>query len=133
LQDIKFVYLIRSTEIDALYPVANYYDAHTNQMGHIPYTEEYFAALGAIIVRKIFAVTTKQFKVILSDCDDTLWRGTCGEVGAKVRIDTSVQGNEARLASRLTLSNRSVTNPFWIFWKHCQSRPGSKLANGENT
>jgi hypothetical protein len=55
-------------------------------MGHIPYTEEYFAALGAIIARKIFAVTTKQFKVIVSDCDDTLWRGTCGEVGAKVSI-----------------------------------------------
>ena len=51
LQDIKNVYLIKSTEIDALYPAENYYDAHTNQMGHIPYTEEYFAALAAIIVR----------------------------------------------------------------------------------
>ena len=100
LQDIKNVYLIRSTEIDALYPVANYYDAHTNQMGHIPYTEEYFAALGAIIVRKIFAVTTKQFKVILSDCDDTLWRGTCGEVGAKVRIDTSTKWLQSFLVAR---------------------------------
>ena len=65
LQDIQNVHLIRSGEIETLYPVESYYDAYTDKMGHIPYTEEYFAALSAIIVRKIFAVTAKPFKVLL--------------------------------------------------------------------
>ena len=51
-------------------------------------------------MRKIFAVTTKQFKVIVSDCDDTLWRGTCGEVGAKVSIDTSAKWLQSFLVAK---------------------------------
>lgn len=83
----KNVFLITSAEIDDLYPVTEYYDAQTDKAGHIPFTEEYFAALGAMIARKIFAITSKQYKVIASDCDETLWRGISGELGSHVAMD----------------------------------------------
>jgi len=84
---VKNVFLITSGEIDELYPVTEYYDAQTDKAGHIPFTEEYFAALGAMIARKIFAITSKQYKVIASDCDETLWRGIAGELGRHVGMD----------------------------------------------
>lgn len=87
LAEVKNVFLIRPGEIDALYPVEDYYDAQTDKAGHIPYREEYFAALGAMVARKIFAITSKQYKVIASDCDETLWRGISGELGTHVRMD----------------------------------------------
>ncbi|MGV8124537.1 MAG: alpha/beta fold hydrolase [Candidatus Xenobiia bacterium LiM19] len=89
LQEIKNIYPIRSTTIDTLYPVKDYFDMYTNQAGHIPYTEEYFAALGAVIARKIFSITSRQAKVIIADCDGTLWRGICGEVGSQVKVDAA--------------------------------------------
>ncbi len=87
LRDVKNVFFIKSGEIDALYPVEDYYDPQTDKAGHIPYTEEYFAALGAMLARKIFAITSKPFKVIATDCDETLWRGIAGEVGHHVTVD----------------------------------------------
>ncbi|CAN5797088.1 hypothetical protein BH09VER1_BH09VER1_19660 [soil metagenome] len=100
LGDVKNVFLIKPAEIDALYPVADYYDAQTDKAGHIPYREEYFSALGATIARKIFAITSKQFKVIATDCDETLWRGISGEVGAHVTVDESAKFLQGFLAGK---------------------------------
>src|SRR5262249_38489249 len=44
-------------------------------------TSELFAALGTAISRKIHALQQAPYKVIVVDCDDTLWKGVCGEVG----------------------------------------------------
>ncbi len=64
-----------------LYPVADPLDAHGDQAGHIPYTPEYFAALATALARKIRALLSPPRKVIALDCDQTLWRGICGEDG----------------------------------------------------
>jgi FkbH-like protein len=79
--DLGTVHLVTPREIDALYPVAQPHDPHADKLGHIPYTPAYFAALGTMVARKIHALRTPPFKVIALDCDDTLWRGICGEDG----------------------------------------------------
>jgi FkbH-like protein len=81
MEGLPAVYLVRSAEIAALYPVSQPHDPLGDKLGHIPYTPAYFAALGAMLARKIHALRVPPFKVIALDCDDTLWRGICGEDG----------------------------------------------------
>ncbi len=79
--DLATVHVVTAEEIDALYPVAQPHDPLGDKLGHIPYTPAYFAALATVLARKIHALRTPPFKVIALDCDDTLWRGICGEDG----------------------------------------------------
>ena len=81
VSDLPGVHTLSPAEIAALYPVANPHDPHADQLGHIPYTPEYFAALGTAIARRIHAIRTAPWKVIALDCDDTLWSGIVGEDG----------------------------------------------------
>lgn len=81
LDAVSTVHLIRPQEIDALYPVARVDDPLADKLGHLPYTPAYFAALGTMLARKIHALRTPPFKAVALDCDDTLWRGICGEDG----------------------------------------------------
>src|SRR5713226_4835045 len=59
-------------DIAELYPVAEVFDPHGDELGHVPYTEEYFVALATAIARKVHALRMAPFKVIALDCDDTL-------------------------------------------------------------
>src|SRR5436190_21459267 len=43
--DLVTVYVIGPAEIASLYPVDEIYDPHADELGHLPYTPEYFAAL----------------------------------------------------------------------------------------
>ncbi len=72
---------IGSETLSRLYPVAEYYDVHGHQLGDIPYTEECYAAIGTAAFRTISNLKRKPFKVIVLDCDNTLWKGVCGEDG----------------------------------------------------
>ncbi|MCY7421230.1 MAG: amino acid adenylation domain-containing protein [Chitinophagaceae bacterium] len=64
-----------------LYEVETILDEAADEMGHIPFTQEYFAALGTYIARKIRSYRSKVYKVIALDCDNTLWKGIVGELG----------------------------------------------------
>ena len=64
-----------------LYPVPDYYDPHGDELGHIPYTPAFYAALGTAVARKIHALRRAPYKAIVLDCDGTLWDGVCGEDG----------------------------------------------------
>ena len=79
--NMNAVHLVTAGEIEALYPVAQPFDSLGDRLGHIPYTPAYFTALGTMVARKIHALRMPPFKVIALDCDDTLWRGICGEDG----------------------------------------------------
>jgi FkbH-like protein len=81
LQHVPSIYTISPAEIQALNPVAEIHDPHANELGHVPYTPLYFAALATAIARKIHAISAPPFKVIALDCDETLWSGICGEDG----------------------------------------------------
>lgn len=81
LRDLSTIHLLTIDEILDLYPVRSVHDPHGDELGRIPYTPEFFAALGSAIARKIRAIRTVPHKVIVLDCDDTLWDGICGEDG----------------------------------------------------
>jgi FkbH-like protein/FkbM family methyltransferase len=81
LSDVSNANLFTSGTINQIYPVKEYFDKHGNELGHIPYTQEYFAALGTMIFRNIVSLKNNPYKVIVLDCDNTLWGGVCGEDG----------------------------------------------------
>jgi FkbH-like protein/FkbM family methyltransferase len=88
LAGVPGVSVVTPHELDAAYPVANYYDAHGDALGHIPYTELFFAALGSTVARKLHALRNAPYKVIVLDADNTLWKGVVGEDGPMgVEID----------------------------------------------
>ncbi len=78
---IPNVYTIDSSSILNRYPVAEYFDPHSFQLGHIPYTSEFYASMGTTLFRTYFNLINKPYKVIALDCDNTLWKGVCGEDG----------------------------------------------------
>ena len=102
LHDLRSVNLVTTGEMQQLYPVPGYYDPHADELGHVPYTPEFFAALGTLIARKLHAARNKRYKVIALDCDETLWRGVCGEDGPEgVRMEAGHKAlQEFMLAER---------------------------------
>ncbi len=74
------------------YPVPVYFDAHAHAVAHVPYTSQFFAALGTMVARRIYGLTQPNYKAIVVDCDNTLWTGVCGEDGpGGVEIDSGRQ------------------------------------------
>lgn len=63
------------------YQISRTHDRERDELAHIPYTEEFFAALSAAIARKVHALKVPARKVLALDCDNTLWRGVVGEDG----------------------------------------------------
>ena len=90
------VHVVTTDEINGLYPCAYYYDAHQDELGHIPYTPVFFSSLGTMIARKIHTMLRKPYKVIVLDCDQTLWEGVCAEDGPLgVRINSAHKALQA--------------------------------------
>jgi len=63
------------------YAVTEIHDARSDGIGHIPFTRQWFSALGTEVVRRATSRQRTPLKVIALDCDNTLWRGTAGEDG----------------------------------------------------
>jgi FkbH-like protein len=115
LRDTGAVHLVSAAEVQQLYPVSSYDDPHADELGHVPYTPEFFAALGTLIVRKLHA-RTNRYKVIALDCDETLWDGVCGEDGPLgVRLGAEHQALQAFMLqqreSGMLLALCSKNNP----------------------
>lgn len=81
LAGMSGLYIISSEELKTTYPVETYYDEQGDKLGHIPFTPLFYASLGTAIARKIYAIQSPPPKVIVLDCDHTLWKGVCGEDG----------------------------------------------------
>jgi FkbH-like protein/FkbM family methyltransferase len=81
VQKFPNVAVIGSTEILARYPAAEFHDLHANDLGHVPYTPAGFAAIGTSVFRKFTGLRKLPHKVIVLDCDNTLWCGVSGEEG----------------------------------------------------
>ncbi|HLH28172.1 MAG TPA: hypothetical protein VKW77_04615, partial [Acidimicrobiales bacterium] len=74
------VHLLEAGDVDAL-ASGERHDALRDQLAHIPFTDEYFAALALAVARKVHALTVPARKVLVLDCDNTLWQGVVGEDG----------------------------------------------------
>lgn len=90
VSELKGAHLVKTSQLTATYPVANYYDPCGEEYGHIPYTPTFFTALGTAISRKIHTIENEPYKVVVLDADGTLWKGVCGEDGPfGVEIDSA--------------------------------------------
>ena len=88
LEGMSNLYLVTREQIDEVYPVEDYDDPAGNKLAHVPYKLAYFSALGGILARKIYRIKSARHKVVVLDCDQTLWKGVCGEVGPEgVELD----------------------------------------------
>jgi HAD superfamily phosphatase (TIGR01681 family) len=59
------------------------YDDLSDELAHIPFTEGHYAAIALAIARKVHALRVPAYKVLVLDCDETLWRGVVGEDGVE--------------------------------------------------
>lgn len=79
LEQLKNVKIIDFSEMENYYQVETVNDTFRDKEAHIPYTQEYFASMGTTIARTMLAGKGWPFKVVVVDCDNTLWSGCCGE------------------------------------------------------
>lgn len=73
------VHMFDGASLAETYGVETPFNPHTDREAHIPYTSEWFTALGTQVVRWLDTLQRPTFKVIALDCDNTLWRGVIGE------------------------------------------------------
>jgi FkbH-like protein/FkbM family methyltransferase len=78
---IAQLHTIRSASWAGRYHFDHCADPQSDQLGHIPYTSEGYAAIGTSLFRLMFNLQQEPYKVIVLDCDNTLWKGVCGEDG----------------------------------------------------
>lgn len=88
LAELPGVQVVSTAELAATYPVAKCHDYHANRLARIPYTPVFYTALATMLARKLYATACTPCKVIVLDCDETLWVGACGEQdAAALRVD----------------------------------------------
>lgn len=81
INKLSGISIVKAEDYHALYSVHNIFDNTSDILGHIPFTSDYFAFLATLIMRRYFSKTRKKYKVIVLDCDNTLWKGVVGEDG----------------------------------------------------
>lgn len=95
LSGLSGLHLIQPQDLQ-IYPVEEYYDSQRDQLGHIPFTPLFFTALGTTIARRIHAIKSTPHKVIVLDCDNTIWKGVVGEDGVQgIEITPAYQALQA--------------------------------------
>nr|WP_278287483.1 HAD-IIIC family phosphatase [Ruminiclostridium josui] len=83
LEDMENVYVMDCENLDKQFAIDTVFDTLKDTEAHMPFSDTYFGALGTFTARKICAWKKQNFKVIVLDCDNTLWKGVCGEEGAQ--------------------------------------------------
>ncbi|MCP1132756.1 HAD-IIIC family phosphatase [Paenibacillus polysaccharolyticus] len=91
LQQIPTVHIIDFESAQNLYGIERTFDYVKENLAHMPFSQEFDAVMGAYLVRQVHALINQTFKVIVLDCDNTLWEGICGEDQASVVIDKPFQ------------------------------------------
>ena len=81
VQANKNIFILNTDDIISNYCIEKVFDEGNDKIAHIPYTKELYAGVSAEICRKIIALNRKPYKVIVLDCDNTLWKGVVGESG----------------------------------------------------
>lgn len=81
LKEMVHITYVDVSNLHQMYSFHQTYDLYRDRIANIPFAEEYYAALGTVIARKLCALKKHKFKVIILDCDNVLWNGICGEDG----------------------------------------------------
>lgn len=85
LDGIPGLTIVDASAWHAVYGVdeAHIADPVRERIGHIPYQPAYFHTLAAIVMRHVHRTLAPPRKVVVVDCDNTLWRGIVGEAGVQ--------------------------------------------------
>ena len=132
--DLPEVDVITSSEIERLYPPddsSGWFDSYADSLSQNPYSPLCFATLATVAARKLYGRHSAPRKVIVSDCDNTLWTGVCGEIGPlNVEIGPARRVLQQRLIQQveggrlLCLATKNEeSNVFAVF----DGRPGMLL------
>lgn len=76
----KLAHLLLEQEFQT-YSSSDPHDQYTDKEAHMPYNIEYYNAIGHVLAKKYYNFSTPPKKVIVLDCDNTLWKGIVAEDG----------------------------------------------------
>jgi FkbH-like protein len=79
-QSLPDVHVVTQATIDDVF-TGERCDPVRDSLAHIPYTEEFYGSLAYAMGRQIHALRLPSQKVLVLDCDNTLWRGVIAEDG----------------------------------------------------
>ena len=82
IQDLPRVLIVPVATTLEAFGVSSFHDSYLDEMARIPYSENFFFAAATAIMRSVLSTTARPCKVLVVDCDNTLWLGICGEDGA---------------------------------------------------
>jgi len=101
LQDLVSVNVQFSSEYNKNYPVSDLFDRYANISAHIPYTDDWYIATASAAIRKHVVKKSSLIKVLVLDCDNTLWDGIVGEDGVENIVITPARQEFHRFINRL--------------------------------
>jgi natural product biosynthesis luciferase-like monooxygenase protein/amino acid adenylation domain-containing protein/FkbH-like protein len=81
-QELSNLAVLTSDELLDRYQLNEFDDEYMGIVGGKYYTDPMYTAISTNVFRSISLVSRPPSKVIVLDCDNTLWSGVCGEVGA---------------------------------------------------
>ena len=81
--DLSGITVVAPDDVTALYPLDHIDDPESDRLAHIPFTPDFWVALGTLLARRTRSLLDRPYKVIVVDADNTLWGGVLGEVGAE--------------------------------------------------
>lgn len=90
LRGVPGLQVLAAEEFHELYGVsaAQIDDPLRDKLAHVPYQDSYLCTLATIVMRRVQRRLGGPKKVVVVDCDNTLWKGVVGEVGAEgIEID----------------------------------------------
>jgi FkbH-like protein len=101
LGSLAGLHLVQASQFHEHYGVDEdaVHDELRDHIAHIPYRDDYLYVLAAIAARHMYRRLVPARKVVVVDCDNTLWKGVVGEVGAEgVEFDDGHRALHAVLA-----------------------------------
>lgn len=81
LQGLKNVEVLDGLSLAEEYGAEEIHDPHSDIAANIPYKPQFYASLGTMVARRFRTRVAKPYKVLVLDCDNTLWQGICAEDG----------------------------------------------------
>ncbi|GHI04291.1 hypothetical protein AQI88_26000 [Streptomyces cellostaticus] len=81
VEPLPGMHLVSLDDLTDRYDVPETHDEYADRIAHLPYTDGYFDALADWLVRLAATTWNRPRKVVVLDCDNTLWAGVCGEDG----------------------------------------------------
>jgi FkbH-like protein/FkbM family methyltransferase len=128
---------VGSRSLRGRYPGADWFNAQTDRLGHIPYSDSGFAALGESVFRAHTGLRREPYKVIALDCDHTLWDGGVGEDGPQgVRVTPGRRDlqefmvRQMRAGMMLCLCSKNAEEDVWAVFSQ---NPGMVLRREQLT